>query len=201
MPSFTPRRPWGCLLPLAIMVLVVAGFAVYLKLQSKSEQSHPAAAAPPDLCAAIGPALFERLVPFGARDAGASYSTGSDAACGYRTAKDTPIGSDTYGYLQVRLSRHGQIGWKSGSDHAADVHASACAGNATAGPFRGASGLGDKACAVYTDEGSGGTGLGSTVVRRGADVFWVDYYTHPGTANQAERAVTEVAQAALAGVR
>ncbi|KAA8888608.1 hypothetical protein F3087_16585 [Nocardia colli] len=201
MPSFTPRRPWGCLLPLAIMVLVVAGFAVYLKLQSKSEQSHPAAAAPPDLCAAIGPAMFERLVPSGVPDTKASYSSGSDAACDYSTADGRPVGSDTYGYLHVRLLRYGQIGWKSGADLADDAQTSACAGSASAGPYHGASGLGDKACAVYSDEGPGGTAHGSMVMRRGADVFWVDYYTHPGAANRAERAVTEVAQAALAGVR
>ncbi|WP_433657748.1 hypothetical protein ACQPW1_38890 [Nocardia sp. CA-128927] len=200
MPPSAPRRLWGCLLPLALMVLIVAGFAVYLKLQARSEESHPPAAAPPDLCAAIGPALFERLVPFGVPETASIYSSGSDAACAYSTADGRPIGSNTYGFLRVRLLRYGQIGWDSGADRAADALTSACKSSASAGQFHPSSGLGDSSCAVYSDPDQGGTAHGSVVFRRGADLFSIDYYTHPGTAEQAERAVTEVARAALAGV-
>ncbi|MEV4237824.1 MULTISPECIES: hypothetical protein [unclassified Nocardia] len=199
MPS-TPSRRWGCLLPLAAVVLMFGGFALYLKLGSMYEQSHPAAAAPPDLCAAIGTSLFERLVPDGMPEPSAIYSSGSDAACQYYTDKSRPIGSDTYGFLGVRLLRYGQVGWDSGVDRAADALVSSCANNALAGQFHSVSGLGDAACAVYNDEGKDGTAYGSAIVRRGADLLWVDYYTHPGTATQAQQVVTEIMLAALAGV-
>ncbi|WP_433196761.1 hypothetical protein ACQP1G_45160 [Nocardia sp. CA-107356] len=164
------------------------------------EESHPPAAAPPDLCAAIGPGLFERLVPDGVPEPKAIYSSGPDAACQYYTTKDRPIGPDTYGFLGVRLLRYGQVGWDSGADRAADALVSSCGNSALAGQFHTASGLGDAACAVYNDEGKDGTAMGSAVVRRGADLFWVDFYTHPGTARQAQQSVAEIAVAALAGV-
>lgn len=200
MPPSTPRRRWGCLLPLTVAILVVAGFAGYLKLQAWSERSHPPAAAPADLCAAIGPTLFEQLVPDGVRQTESIYSSGSDAACDYSTADNRPIGSDMYGFLHVRLLRYGQVGWDSGADRASAALAHSCKGTAVAGQFHGASGLGNEACTVYSEEGQGGTAHGSAVVRRGADLFWVDYYRHPGTAQQARQAVTEVALASLAGV-
>lgn len=199
MSSVSPRR-WGCLLPLAVVVLMFGGFALYMKLLSMYEDSHPAAAAPPDLCAVIGTGLFERLVPDGVPEPKATYSSGSDAACEYYTAKSRPIRSDTYGFLGVRLLRHGQVGLDSGADRAAEALASSCANTALAGSLHTTSSLGDAACAAYNDEGEDGTATGSAVVRRGADLLWVDYYTHPGTAGQAQQAVTETTLAALAGV-
>ncbi|WP_330251677.1 hypothetical protein OG874_36985 [Nocardia sp. NBC_00565] len=201
MPSSTSPRLMGCLLPLAAVILMVGGFAAYVKLLSWYEDSHPPAAAPPDLCAAIGSGLFERLVPDGVPESKAIYSSGPDAACEYYTAEDRPIGSDSYGFLGVRLLRYGQVGWDSGAERAADALVESCAGSSVAGQFHTTSGLGDAACAVDSDEGEGGTGKGSAVVRRGADLFWVNFYTHPGTAEQARQAVTETALAALQAVR
>ncbi|MGK8555788.1 hypothetical protein [Nocardia gipuzkoensis] len=93
MPPSKPRLLWGYPLPLTSALLVVAGSAVYLKLMAAYEDAHPPAAAPPDLCAAIGPALFERLVPFGAPQAESIYSSGSDASSDYTTADSKPVGS------------------------------------------------------------------------------------------------------------
>ncbi|MEV2221574.1 hypothetical protein AB0E01_17040 [Nocardia vinacea] len=177
-----------------------AGLGLYIKILSMYEESHSAAAAPPDLCAAIGTGLFEHLVPEGVPDPKGTYSSGSDAACQYRTAADRSIDSDTYGFLGVRLLRHGQVGWDSGADRAADALTSSCANTALAGQLHTTSSLGDAACTAYNDEGKDGTATGSVVVRRGADLLWVDYYTHPGTARQAQQAVTETTLAALAGV-
>ncbi|WP_433712572.1 hypothetical protein ACQP2U_41245 [Nocardia sp. CA-084685] len=171
-----------------------------MKLLSTYEESHPAAAAPPDLCAAIGTGLFEHLVPDGVPEPEGTYSSDSDAACQYRTAKDRPIDSDTYGFSRVRLLRHGQVGWDSGADRAADALASSCANTSLAGQLHTTSSLGDGACTAYNDEGKDGTATGSAVIRRGADLLWVDYYTHPGTAGQAQQAVTEVTLATLAAV-
>ncbi|MRH89257.1 hypothetical protein GFY24_17685 [Nocardia sp. SYP-A9097] len=110
------------------------------------------------------------------------------------------VGSNTYGFLHVRLLRYGRVGWSSGSDLASDALAESCENTAIGGRFQGAHGLGDEACVAYQDEGAGGTGFGSAILRRGADLVWVDYYTNPGTTDQARRAVTDVALAALAGV-
>lgn len=198
--SSASSRPWGCLLPLAAVVLVFAVLGLYVKLLSMYEDSHQAAAAPPDLCAAIGIGLFERLVPDGVPEPKGIYSSGSDAACQYHTAENRPITSDAYGFLGVRLLRHGQVGWDSGADRAADALASSCANTALAGQLHTASSLGDAACTAYNDEGKDGTATGSAIVRRGADLLWVDYYTHPGTARQAQQAVTETTLAALTGV-
>jgi hypothetical protein len=200
MPPARRRRP-GCLLPLAVVVLIVAGFAVYLGLQARAEKSHPPAAVPPDMCTAIGTDVFERLVPHGVPETGSTYSSGSDASCAYATTSDRSAGPDTYGFLRVRLLRYGQIGWTSGPDRASAALRDSCDDAAVAGQLHGASGLGDQSCAAYRDEGAGGTALGSAVFRRGADLFWVDYYTHPGTADHAAQAVAEVATAALAGIR
>jgi hypothetical protein len=185
---------------MAAVVLVIAGSAFLPKLLDAINDADPSAAAPPDLCAAIGPALFERLVPDGVPVTEAIYSSGSDAACEFRTANNSQVGSDTYGSLQVRLLRYGRSGWNSGPDVASDALTESCDNTAIGGRFHGARGLGDEACVAYQDEGKGGTALGSAVVRRGADLFWVDYYTHPGTVGQAEQAVTDVASASLAGV-
>ncbi|MGV9663761.1 hypothetical protein [Nocardia niigatensis] len=132
----------------------------------------------------------------------AIYSSGSDAACDYHTPNDRRIGSDAaYGRLHVRLLRYGRVGWHSGSDRASDALARSCDGTPVAGRFHSARGLGDEACVTYQDDAANDTDFGSAIVRRGADLFWVDYSTHPGTAGQAERAVTEVVMASLAGIR
>ncbi|MFE7746716.1 hypothetical protein [Nocardia sp. NPDC057455] len=193
-------RRWGCLFPLGIWILVILGFAAYLALQARSERAHPAAAAPADLCVAIGPALFEQLVPHGVPLPGGSYSSGPDAACSFRTGQSRPFGSDAYGLLDVRVLRHGQVGWDSGADRAAAALASSCRNTAAAGRFQSDRGLGDDACSAYSAEGEGGTAYGSAVIRRGADLFWIDYYTHPGTTDQVRQGVTAVSLACLGGV-
>ncbi|WP_157172331.1 hypothetical protein [Nocardia pneumoniae] len=198
MTSSTSRRRWGCLLPLATVILLVVGFAGYLALQARSERSHPAAAAPADLCEAIGPAVFERSVPDGVPQRESNYSSGSDAACVYSTADSRPPTSGMYGFLRVRLLRYGQVGWDSGAERAAAALADSCAATAVAGQFQSASGLGNEACTAYSETDQDGTAHGSAVIRRGADLIWVDYYRHPGTADQARQAVTEVALASLA---
>ncbi|MFE3701563.1 hypothetical protein ACFXO7_27265, partial [Nocardia tengchongensis] len=164
------------------------------------DAADPAAAAPPDLCAAIGPALFERLVAHGVPRTESNFSSGSDAACDYRTPDDRQFGSDTYGFLHVRLLRYGRVAWHSGADLASDALESACDGTAVAGRFRNARSLGDEACTASREEDNGATGFASAIVRRGADLLWVDYYAHPGTIDQAEHAVPEVVLAALAAV-
>ncbi|MEV0463615.1 hypothetical protein AB0I30_13805 [Nocardia tengchongensis] len=164
------------------------------------DDADPPAAAPHDLCAAIGTALFERLVPGGIPLTETTYSSGSDAGCDYRTANGGQVGSNSYGSLHVRLLRYGRVGWYSGSDRASHALAESCDGTGASGRFHGVPGLGDESCSAFEDEGADRTGRGSAIVRRGSDLFWVDYYTHPGTGDQAERAVTEVALASLAGI-
>lgn len=200
MPSTVPRRRLGCLTALGAVLVVIAGSAFLPKLLDAIDAADPPAAVPPDLCVAIGPALFERLVPDGVPLTEAIHSSGSDAACDYHTPNDRQIGSDNYGSLHVRLLRYGRVGWHSGAYLASDALARSCDGTAVGGRFHGARGLGDEACVAYQNQGAGDTALGSAVIRRGADLFWVDYYTHPGTVDQAERAVTEMALAALAGI-
>ncbi|MFG1792660.1 hypothetical protein [Nocardia sp. NPDC049149] len=195
------RRRWGYVLPLVAGVLCLAGLVVYSTVHGKAEQSEPPAAAPPDLCLAIGPTTMARLVPDGVPETASNYSTGPDAACIYSTADGRPVGSTDYGYLRVRLLRYGRIGWDTGAERAAKALAESCESTATAGQFLRTRAFGDEACAAYSDVGDGGTAHGSAVVRRNADLFWVDYYTHPGTENDAQRAVTEVVSAALTGVR
>ncbi|NKY25009.1 hypothetical protein [Nocardia gamkensis] len=196
----TAGRRRGCLLPLTVGILVVLGFAASLAIQARVERAHPPAAAPADLCAAIGPALFEQLVPDGVPSPGGSYSSGPDAACSYRTADSRPSGSDAYGLLDVRVLRYGQVGWDSGAERAGAALATSCRGTAAAGQLHSDGALGDEACSAYSAEGERGTAYGSAVVRRGADLFWVDYYTHPGTAEQVRQGVTAVSLACLAGV-
>lgn len=192
------RRPWGCLIPLAAVVVIGAGFAVYLLVQREAERDHPAAAAP-DLCAVLG-GLPGRLVPHAEVEAETTYVSGPDASCVYSTADTRPAGSEDYGYLRARLLRYGQIGFASGADRAAEAFTGECAAGFTAGPGHDLPGMGDAGCAAYDDEGDGGTAHGSVVVRRGADLFWVDFHVHPGTARQAEEAVAETARTLLSGV-
>lgn len=182
------------------MPAVIVGGVFLPNLLDAFDNAHPAAAAPPDLCAAIGPALFERLVPNGAPLTGATYSSGSDASCDYMTANNRSVGHDEYGDLHVRLLRYGRIAWNSGADRASDTVGKDCDGSSMAGRFHRLKALGDEACTAYSDEGQGGVAYGSAVIRRGADVLWIDFYTHPGTADQARQAVTEVASASLAGI-
>ncbi|GIG70449.1 hypothetical protein [Phytomonospora endophytica] len=194
-----PIRPrWGCLIPLVVVVVVGAAFAVYLLVQRDAERDHPPAAAP-DLCVVLGD-LPVRLVPHDEVEAEATYTSGPDASCVHSTADGRPAGSEDYGFLRARLLRYGQIGFTSGPDRAGETFVSECAAGFTAGPSSGLPGLGDEACAAYSDEGEGGTAHGSVVARRGADLFWVDYYVHPGAAEQAGEAVAETARTLLAGV-
>lgn len=182
--------------------VVVAAFAllgIYVKVVDAVERAHPAAAAPPDLCAAVGTSLFERLVPDGVPLADANYSSGSGAACDYVTADRAASGSEMYGSLHVRLLRHGQVNWDTGDERASHYLAQLCAASPMAGKFAPTDAFGDEACAVATADG-GGTAYGSAVVRRGADLFEVGYYLHPGSASQAQGALGEAVTAALAGV-
>lgn len=189
---------WGCLFPLVAVVVIGAAFAVYLLMQRDAERDHPAAAAP-DLCVVLGD-LPARVVPHGEQEKEATYMSGSDASCVYSTADGRPAGSEDYGFLRTRLLRYGQIGSASGPDRAAETFERECAAGFTAGPSGAVSGLGDAACAAYSDEGEGGTADGSMVVRRGADLFWVDYYVHPELAAKAEEVIGETARTLLDGV-
>ncbi|MEU0503697.1 hypothetical protein [Nocardia sp. NPDC005998] len=103
--------------------------------------------------------------------------------------------------MDVRLRRHDQVSRDSGADRAADALASSCANTALAGSLQTATSLRDAACTAYNDGRKDGTAYGSAVVRRGADLLWVEYYTHPGAAGQAQQAVTETTLAAPAGVQ
>ncbi|MFC9892086.1 hypothetical protein ACFVMC_00190 [Nocardia sp. NPDC127579] len=185
-----------------VLVITVVLFVVLSvfgeKIMDAVNESDPAADAPPDLCAAIGTTLFERLVPDGVADTETNYSTGRDARCAYRTADGSRSStSDTYGFLEVRLLRHGRFAWKSRSDVASEAFVSACGNTKIGGKLQGEHGLGDEACTAYTQDGA--TAIGSAVIRRGADLFWVDYYTHPGSGPQVRSAMTEVVSASLAG--
>ncbi|MFD3704882.1 hypothetical protein ACFWUP_17230 [Nocardia sp. NPDC058658] len=191
--------PRGCLVGLGSVVLIFVVFGVGLHLLERWERSEPAAAVPPDLCAVIGPALFERAVPFGERMPAASYSGDSDAACEFHTADNHPIGVDEYGNLKVRLLRYGRIWWISGADQASKALASWCDGSAMMGRFVPGAGLGDESCNADGDDGE--TAASSVVVRRGADLIWVDHYRHPASASDTRRTVREVAAATLAATR
>lgn len=191
-------KVWGCLIPLVAVVVIGAAFTVYLLMQQKSERDDPPAAAP-DLCVVLGD-LPVRVVPDGEVEKETTYTSGADASCVYSTADGRPAGSEDYGFLRTRLLRYGQIGSASGPDRAAATFESECAAGFTAGPSSSVSGLGDEACAGYSDEGDGGTAHGSVVVRRGADVFWVDYYVHPELAAKAEEVVGETIRVLLGGV-
>ncbi|MBF6353834.1 hypothetical protein IU449_04590 [Nocardia higoensis] len=194
------RRTWGWRPAIALIVGAVVVSAALPALFDVIEDADPAATVPPDLRAALGPDLFQRLVPRALPVPDTTYSSGSDAVCDFRSDDRTVPRADTYGFLHVRVLRYGRIGWHSGADRAAEAHAWSCDASAIGGLFRDTSNLGDEACLAVQDEGEGGTASGSAVVRRGADVFWVDYYTHPGTAAEAERAVTDTVSAALTAV-
>lgn len=178
------------------MIAAATGFVM---LGDRYTRSHPPAAAPADLCSAIGIPVFERLVPAAARVTEATYSSGGDAACYYIT-RDSPPGNDGYGLLHVRLLRYGGFFWRSGTARASNALDHVCDGPAVAGQLHDATGLGDEACAADSDEGPGGTGASSVILRRGADVIWIDYSRHPATTAQTQQAVVDVAMAALAGV-
>ncbi|WP_433562655.1 hypothetical protein ACQP1O_35110 [Nocardia sp. CA-151230] len=98
MPPPPRRRPSGCLTALvAIVVAVVVSLLIPKALQA-IDDADPPAAAPPDLCAAIGPAHFEKSVPNGVPVSASTYSAGSDTACDYRTNNSPP---SRYGRVSV----------------------------------------------------------------------------------------------------
>ncbi|MFE6858090.1 hypothetical protein [Nocardia sp. NPDC057668] len=193
--TFRRRLLWA----VAVVVLVFAALGIYVKVVAAVERARPAAAAPPDLCAAVGTSLFEKLVPEAVPLADANYSSGPGAACDYVSARGGS-GSEMYGSLHVRLLRHGQVNWDTGSERAAAYLADLCRATAMGGKFSATTAFGDEACAVSTVDG-GGTAYASAVVRLGADLLSVNYYVHPGGAAQAQRAVEETVAAALEGVR
>lgn len=187
------RKPglWGCLIPVVVVLVLGGALAAYLLMQREAERDHPAAAAP-DLCVILGD-LPARVVPHGEVEKETTYTSGSDASCVYTTADTHP----DYGFLRTRLLRYGQIGSATGAERAETAYEGECAAGFTAGPSSPVSGLGDAACSGYSDEGDGGTAHGSVVVRRGADLFWVDYYVHPALADEAETVVGETIRTLL----
>lgn len=189
---------FGCALPLAVVVLAIAAISVFALVQRESDKDNPAAAAPVDLCAIIGADRLEAAVPYGERKSEASYSTttaaNGDAACVYSTRDKTPANATSYGALNARILRHGQVSGLSGVDRAKETLTSACESlNST-------SGIGDESCVNEDQPDSGGTAGAQLVVLRGADVFWVRYYVNPGADANPRRVVTEIAQQMIANI-
>ncbi|MVU78963.1 hypothetical protein GPX89_17130 [Nocardia sp. ET3-3] len=177
---------------------MIAASAFLPKLLDTIDAADPPAAAPADLCAALGQALFERLVPYGVPQTQTIYSTGPDAACDHRTPNNRQADPDAYGSLHVRLLRYSRVGWHSPSGRASHAFAESCDNSAIGGSFQHTSGIADEACVAYQEESDSGSG--SAIVRRGADLFWVDNQTHLGTVDSARRAVADVVSAFLAAV-
>ncbi|WP_067659510.1 hypothetical protein [Nocardia harenae] len=180
----------------AILLIVVAAL-VPTVLDAVADDDEPAAA-PPDLCAAIGVTVFERWVPAALPVPEATYSSGPDAACDYRS---DPRSNTASGSLHVRLLAHGRFAWRSGADRASRALAAACEATTASGPLRETESLGRPACVAYQEDTAADIGSGSAVIRDGADLYWIDYVAGPGSIDRVREAIADVASAALSRVR
>lgn len=171
------KRPYlGCAALIVAPVLLIAVFWGYQRLTDASDRDHPAADAPADLCASVGDDLAATLVPDATRTAGATYSSGPDAACQWDTAQPRTGG---YGSLWVRILRHGQVSGVDGTSRADGVFGDGCEAIVSNYQATGLAGLGDESC-VATEDSADGTAHADLVTRRGADIVWVRYYVNPG---------------------
>lgn len=185
---------------LAVTAVMLAAAMGYVVLGERYTRTHPPAAAPADLCSVIGASLIESLVPGGAPVPEATPSSGAGASCHYLT-RNSPPGTDSYGLLHVRLLRHGGVFWRQGTTRASDALGAACDVSGFAGKLYDTEGYGDEACTADHDGGSDGTSESSVILRRGADLIWVDYALHPAGAGQTRQGVVEVVGATLGAIR
>ncbi|GLZ77970.1 hypothetical protein Afil01_27770 [Actinorhabdospora filicis] len=188
---------FGLLTLLAVSVLLVTATGVYLLMTDASDESHPPADAPSDLCAIVGDDLAASLVPRASRSTGSVYSQGPDAACQWDSAEP---GSGDYGSLWVRILRYGQVSGEDGSSYADGVFGDDCDAIVSNYQATTTGGLGDEACVATETSGTGGTAFADLVVRHGADIVWVRYYVNPGAGVDVRQRVVDVAARVLAGV-
>lgn len=192
----------GCGLPVVLVVAVVVAGLAYVRLTERSDRDHPAATAPADLCAVVGEQTVARFVPFPERESEGVYSSttpaNGDAGCAWSSGGART--GESYALLRVRVLRHGQIANKSGVDRASEAYDDVCKDPGGAGVGGTVTGLGDEACVAEDDPDSDRTASAYLRVRRGADLFWVDYSLHPGTARDVRDRATELARRMLAGV-
>lgn len=187
----------GCATLIVVPVLLSVAAWGYTRLMDASDEAHPPADAPADLCAVVGDDLAATLVPHAVRTTEAVYSNGPDAACQWDTDESRTGG---YGSLSVRILRYGQIGGDDGPSRADGAFGDDCDAFISNYEGIGLSGLGDEACTASEMDSTGGTAFADLVVRKGADLVWVRYYVNPGEGIDVDQRVVDVAAKLLAGV-
>jgi hypothetical protein len=199
MPAEQPKAHgiplWAMLAAGCVVIVAITAFGYLQLVGEEPADPQPAPTAPDDLCAVVGEDLVAQLLPGELRlgETG-NYSEGPDASCAYDSATD----DGGYGHVNMRLLRYGESDGVDGVTRADETFGDGCDAaisniESTAQP-----GLGEEAC-IAAAEDSSGTAHGDVVVRRGADLIWVNYWVNPGSASDAEEAVLGLAEKLLSG--